>query len=75
MHSAKRRRVQNKGRGQDAIEPVAVKSSSDDALEPATKQDQANWKGFCEIESEPVSLILSGDDTFRFTPDPCLGHG
>ncbi len=25
---------------------------------PATTRDKQNWKGFCEIESEPVSLNL-----------------
>lgn len=31
---------------------------SDDICQRATTTEKANWNGFCEIESEPVSCIL-----------------
>ena len=40
---------------------VSVTTSSEknvlqDPSAPATMEDKRNWKGFCEIESEPVSF-------------------
>lgn len=39
--------------------PQQDKAYPNDPLSPATKQDQLTWKGYCEIESEPVNNLLS----------------
>jgi ubiquitin carboxyl-terminal hydrolase L5 len=39
----------------DPLEEVASK----DICKPATQLEKSSWNGFCEIESEPVSLHRS----------------
>ena len=53
--SSKRRRLDN-GTTNDASTPATPKVFPNEASAAATDADKRNWKGWCEIESEPVSI-------------------
>ena len=55
----KRRRADTVVGSSDMFPPQSNRVYPNDPLAPATKQDKLTWKGYCEIESEPVSIPLS----------------
>lgn len=58
----KRRRADTDIGSSDLPNPQPERPYPNDALAPATDQDKLTWKGWCEIESEPVSDLIP--DTF-----------
>lgn len=54
---AKRRRLAKSSDVSDAS--TITNTSSPTPSAPATVVDKRNWNGFCEVESEPVSNLLS----------------
>ena len=60
--AAKKRRLEKSFRASPAsTASTENKVFPQDASFPATSRDKQNWKGFCEIESEPVNSKSGAD--------------
>ena len=56
----KRRRLDSDGASAEGANSPQERAYPSDPLSAATLEDKMKWKGFCEIESEPVGpLIIS----------------
>jgi hypothetical protein len=51
-----RRELSKKRKKLGGVTPGVNEDVREYIMEPATEQDRASWKGWCEVESEPVSF-------------------